>query len=482
MMAKGRIWLAAGALALGAGLAASLAVRFSGTHLGPVHMGGSRRNREPSTERGEEPQGPRVVILGAGFAGLTVARALQRRLAGQARVTLIDRHNYHLFTPMLYQVATWGLDPYDTAYPLRQFVGRAGVSFRKALVTGVDLDRRRVQLGSDGVDYDYLVIALGSTTNFFGNQDAASHALPLKWLEDGVAIRNQVIDMLEQAAETHDADERRALLTFVIVGGGATGVEAAASLADLLHEVIPADYPGIGPEEARVVVIEAEGKLLGHMGESMATSALAHLRSVGVEVRLNTKAQDVTENQVSTSDGRKLATHTILWSTGVRAPQVVSGLDVAHGKGGSLAVDEYLRLRGHPEVFVCGDCCHYEDPATQQAVPLLAQAAVDEGRAVAANLASAIAGAPLRTFHYRSLGEAVSLGRGAGAVRIGANGPVLDGLAGWLGWRVVHLARITSFRNRLATVLDWSVGYLYDLNTTRLELEPVPASARAEPG
>ncbi len=414
--------------------------------------------------------GPRILILGAGFAGLTAAGDLARRLEGRARITLVDRHNYHLFTPLLYQAATCGVDPYDVAYPIREFSGRHHIAFRRGTVTNIDLKARHVQLDNGRLDYDYLVIALGATTNFFGNQEAQQHALPIKSLEDGIAIRNHVVDMLDRANITTDPQARQALLTFVVVGGGATGVETAAALADLLRQVLHDNYPRLDPNQVRVLLIESEGKLLGHMSDRMAEVALRDIRAQGVEVWLNAKARDMADGRVTTEDGRSLASHTVIWTTGVRAAPVVARMDASHGKGGSLAVDSYLQVQEHPGVFAIGDNAHIEDRRTHHGVPLLAQSAVQEAHIAAENLAREIEGQPQQPFEYRSLGDVVSLGHRAGVAEVG--GLVWNGVVGWLLWRVVHLARVTSFRNKLATAIDWTFGYIYNEDITRLEVEP----------
>ncbi len=442
-----------------------------GASVGAYAWARTRSNGHPHVPSN---QGPHVVILGAGFAGLTLAHRLSRRGAGRVRITLVDRHNYHLFTPMLYQAATCGVTPYDVAYPIRQFAGEHGLRFQMGTITGIDLNARRVQLDNGDLGYDYLAIALGSTTNFFHNAGAQQHALPLKWLEDGVAIRHHIIDRLEQALVTSDENAQRELLTFVIVGGGATGVETAASLADLMHEILPRDYPRLNPLRVRVVLIESEGKLLGHMSDEMAQLAQRQLRTLGVEVWLNTRAQEISANQVTTTDGRTIQARTIIWTTGVQAPEVIASLDAPHGKGGSLAVDDYLQVTEHPDVFALGDSAHLENKPTGKPVPLLAAAAVQEGTAVAENIARAIEGQPQVPFHYHSYGEVVSLGHRAGVAEVG--GAVIDGLPGWLAWRAIHLAKITSFRNKLATTLDWSVGYFYNRDIARLEVEPVSGS------
>jgi NADH dehydrogenase len=418
---------------------------------------------------------PRVVVLGGGFAGMTAVKTLAERLGGRAQILLIDRHNYHLFTPMLYEAATCAVAPSDIAYPLRQCTGPHGADFRRATIRGVDFKQRRVLLGDGEVPFDYLVIALGSTASFFGNEAARQHTLALKQLEDGIVIRNRVVDMLEQASTMADPALRTPILTFVVVGGGATGVETAGALADLLQRVMPREYPHLDPRATRVVVVEAAPKLLGHMSSRMADVALRDLRKMGVDVRLNTGATNVTPGQVTLSNGETISAQTIIWAAGVQPPEIIAKLDAPHGPEGSLAVDEYLQVRGYPKVYAIGDSAHVEDGRTHNPVPLLAAAAEQEGRAVGRNIARDIAGRRQFPFRYRDLGNVVSLGHRSGVALIG--GVLIEGFAGWLAWRLVHLARITSFRSKLAAALDWTVDYLYDEDTVRLEVEP---SYRAE--
>jgi NADH dehydrogenase len=457
---KTRTWFILAAAA-GVGVAGALRSRNGGS-------------RDGETQRGSLPPaetaGPRVVVLGGGFAGISAVRELRHRLGAGARITLVDRHNYHLFTPMLYEVAVWGLDPYDTAFPLREFTPRLGVTFRRGMVTGVDFAARRVALDDGVLDYDYLVIALGTATNFFGNGGAERYSYPIKWLEDGISISNKIIDRLEQATVEPDPQKRQALLTFVIVGGGATGTESAAALRDMLSHVLGRDYPNIDPHEARVIVLEMLDRLLGNMEPRMGDIALRELRNMGVEVWLGQKAKDVSPDNITLEDGRVIPTCTVLWTTGVRAPDVVGQFDLPHGKGGSIAVDQYLQVPGRPGVYAVGDNAHFEDPDSHQAAPLLAQAAIQEGKAAARNIALQIQGQPQELFHYRSLGDALSLGRWHGI--IAERGLVIDGLVGWAGWRLIHLVRITSMRDKLATLLDWSMGYFYSLTTTRFDVRP----------
>ncbi len=421
----------------------------------------SRRVSLPSTGR-------HIVILGGGFGGLSAASKLIELVGDQVRITLIDQHNYHLFTPMLYQVATCGVVPYDVAIPLRSFTGPRGIRFRRALIQRMDFKKKAVQTDSGEITYDYLIIALGSTTNYFGNESAREHTLPLKSLEGGVAIRNHVIDCLEQASQITNKDDQKKLLTFVVIGGGATGVETAGALADAVPHLIARGYPTLNRNASRVILIEAGSKLLGHMNPQMAQIALRELKNTGVEVWLNTKAKNVNSGEVQAEDGRLISAGTIIWATGIRACDVVSEMKADHGKGGSITVNECLQLPTQHDVFAIGD--NAAAKSGNGPVPALAAAAMQEGHSTAMNIVRMLQNKTPLPFRYKDLGSVVSIGHRVGVAEIA--GRVIGGFSGWFAWRVVHLARITSFRNKLATVLDWSTGYFYDVDTARFDVEP----------
>jgi len=413
--------------------------------------------------------GTRVVILGAGFGGLAAAAKLSK-FAKHLQITLVDRHNYHLFTPMLYQAATCGIVPYDAAIPVREWSGRNGIIFRRGTVHSIDLEKSEVQIEDVELAYDYLILALGSTTNFLGNRSAQSNALPLKTLEDGIVVRNQIIDTLERAAATNDQAERRQLLTYVVVGGGATGVETAGALAGLLRQLVARDYPTLRRDPWKVIVFDSAPKLLGYMSPEMSSVALGELKDAGVDIRLNTKAAEVTPEYVTTESGERVSTRTVVWATGVRAAEIAAHLPTEHGHGNSIAVDEYLHIKGCKRAYAIGDNTQFIDTKTNEPVPLLAAAAMQEGEAAAENILRRLRGRPEKSFRYRDLGNVVSVGTRSGVAQFGSK--VIGGFAGWLMWRVVHLARITNIRNQLATALDWTTAYFYDVDTTRLEVQP----------
>ncbi|HET9791821.1 MAG TPA: NAD(P)/FAD-dependent oxidoreductase [Candidatus Angelobacter sp.] len=418
----------------------------------PVHTGGAR-----------------VVILGAGFGGLAAASKLSKS-GNDLRITLVDRHNYHLFTPMLYQAATCGIVPYDAAIPVRNWSGRNHIIFRNGTVRAIDLDKSIVHVEDVELAYDYLIVALGSTTNFFGNQSAQSNALALKTLEDGLVVRNHIIDTLERAAAINDVQERRELLTYVVVGGGATGVETAGALAGLLRQVLATDYPTLSGQHWNVIILDAAPKLLGHMSQEMSSAALSELKNAGVDVRLNTKAKEVTSEYVATDSGERIRARTVVWATGVRAAELAASLSTEHGRGGSIAVDECLHIKGREYAYAIGDNAQFVNSKTNEPVPLLAATAMQQGEAAAKNIIRRLRGRPEKSFQYHNLGNVVSVGTRTGVAQFG--GKVIVGFAGWLAWRVVHLARITNMRNQLATALDWTTAYFYDVDTARLLVQP----------
>lgn len=410
--------------------------------------------------------GPSVVILGAGFAGLTAARTLARELRpDEATITLVDRNNYHLFTPLLFQIATCGVDPWHTAQPVREIVRGSGIVFRQSRVRDIDLAARRVQLDDGTLAYDYLLIALGSTTSFFHETSAREHALALKTIPEALAIRERILAACERAATLPDGDERRKLLTFVVVGGGATGTELTASLADLLYHVLPPQYPQLDFGQARLMMVESEPRPIPTLTPRLGQAALARLRRQGVEVWLKTKAREIGADSVTLDDGRTIATATPIWATGVRASEVAAKLDTSHGKGGAITVNAYLQLAGHPNVYAAGDNAAVSLPGDQHA-PLLAWAANQAGTAAARNIVRALRDEQPAPFQLHSLGSAVSLGRNHGAAQVG---PVaVEGFAGWLAWRAIHLAKISTFRSKLGLALDWSYAYTFHRDTARL--------------
>lgn len=403
---------------------------------------------------------PRVVIVGAGFGGLSVARGL----AGAPVDTLVlDRANYHLFTPLLYQVATAGLGPEEIAQPIRAILRPIGnARFRMAEVSGVDLSGRQVLLGHDSVDYDVLVLAAGSTSNYFGLESAM--ALGLKDIPEGLALRNHILTQFERAAWEQEPAQRQALLTFVIVGGGPTGVEMAGALAELMQVILRRDMPALVADTPRVILLEATDHILSTFREHLQREAMAELRRKAVDVRLGAAVASMQSDRVVLADGSIVPTHTVVWAAGVRAAGLARAVATEAGAGGRLRVDAYLRLPGHPEVYAIGDIA----AVTQGGVvlPMLAPVAMQAGSHVADAIRRTLAGRPPAPFRYRSHGTMATIGRSAAVAQIGPLG--IAGFAAWVAWLALHLIWLIGFRNRLAVLINWGWDYLFYERANRL--------------
>jgi NADH dehydrogenase len=396
----------------------------------------------------------RVVIVGAGFGGLQCAK----KLGGEpVDVTIVDRQNYHLFTPLLYQVASCLLNPSEITAPVRKvFRDSPNVRYRQGDVIDVDLDAQEVHL-ADGetLHYDELVLATGSTTNFYGNDAVADRALGLKDLGQALELRNHVLGCLEQAAATTDPKERRRLLTFCIIGGGPTGVEYAGALAELVRLVLPHEYPEFPPSDVRIVLLEGGDRLLPTFKKPLSRYARRQLEQLGVDVRTDTLVASADDDGVRTHDGTELVTATIVWTAGVR-PAVVDhnpGL-TRTTKQDRLAVDDHLRILGAQHAWAIGDVAAAPDRHGNP-LPMLSPPAMQAGRYVARQI---LRGGSRRRFHYFDKGTMATIGRRAAVAQIG---PVqFTGLIGWMAWLVVHLYYLIGFENRLRVVMRWSWYYL----------------------
>ncbi len=412
---------------------------------------------EHSTQRRPPRTRPRVLIVGAGFGGLEAAKRLQRL---PVDVTLVDRHNYHTFTPLLYQVATAGLEPDEIAHAVRPILGRSrNVRFRVTDVSAVDLDARFVQTSAGQLAYDYLILAAGSTSNFFGIDTLRRQALGLKDIDEALALRNHVLRRFEEAAWEHDAARRATLLTFVVVGGGPTGVEFAGALHELIQHTLPHDFPGQDLAPARVILIEAADSLLSTFRPRLRRYALRVLRTKGVDVRLNTAVESLDGDRLRLRGGGELRTGTVMWAAGVRAADLAQGVPAPKGKSGRLDVDACLRVKGHPEVYCVGDMSGAS--ADGQPLPMLAQVALQGAACAVGNIARELRGAPPLPFVYRDKGTMATIGRNAAVAQIGPLS--FTGFIAWLMWLALHIVTLIGFRNRVLVLVNWSWNYLtYD--------------------
>lgn len=393
---------------------------------------------------------PHVVILGGGFGGLYAAKALKRV---PVRLTLLDRHNYHLFQPLLYQVATAALNPSDIAYPIRAiFSHQKNTNVILGEATAIDLAKKLIKLADGEVAYDYLIVATGATHSYFGHQEWEIAAPGLKSIEDALEIRRRVLLAFEAAERETDPDVQKAWLTFVIVGGGPTGVELAGALTEIARHTMIRDFRRIDPSQARVILVEGKDRVLPSYPPDLSRKAEKQLRELGVEVITNGMVTSVDEDRVRIGDTLMHA-HTVLWAAGVQASPLARSLGVPLDRAGRVLVNDDLTVPGHPEVFVIGDLAALKVP-----VPGVAPAAMQEGTHAARNIERALGGQPLRRFEYWDKGSLATIGRAAGVAEFGRIH--VSGFLAWFLWLTIHVFFLIGFRNRVLVMLQWAWAYV----------------------
>lgn len=415
---------------------------------------------------------PHVVILGAGFAGLQAAKVLRDE---PVNVTIIDRHNYHLFQPLLYQVATSALEPADIAGPIRQIVHAPNIEVLIGDVVGVDPVRKSVQLHDRELSYDHLILATGSTHTYFGHDEWSKHAPGLKTLEDAVEIRRRVIAAFEAAERSTDPQTQREWLTFVVVGGGPTGVELAGALAEIAHQARHHDFQHIDPRRARVVLVEGLPRVLTAYSEKLSQSARRSLERLGVEVRTGTMVSDMGESCVMAGDER-IDARTVLWGAGVAASPVGRSLGVDVDKVGRVRVTPELSVPEHPEVYVVGDLAAFEQDG--KPLPGLAPVAMAQGKHAARNILHAVNKQERKPFRYWDRGSFAVIGRGA-AVGVAFKRFQLSGYFAWLAWLAIHLTFLVGFRNRIAVLFNWAYVYFTRRRHAQILIGRTPADDAA---
>jgi NADH:ubiquinone reductase (H+-translocating) len=423
---------------------------------------------------------PHIIIIGGGFAGLYTARGLRHV---EADITLLDRHNYHLFQPLLYQVATAGLNPSDIAAPIRSILRQQkNVSVLLGEAVSVDVLKKHVHL-ADGatLTYDHLVIATGATHSYFDHPEWEAFAPGLKSIDDALEIRRRVLLAFEAAERSNDAAERDALLTFVIIGAGPTGVELAGALSEIARQTMVRDFRSINPESARVILIEGRDRVLPPYPPELSEKARLQLVELGVDVITGALVTDVSDREVRIGE-RVIPTRTVLWGAGVQASPLAKSLGVPLDRAGRVLVEPDLTIPGHPDVFVLGDLA-----AVQQYdgsfVPGVAPAAIQEGQHTALNLERAVEGQPLRAFKYNDKGSLATIGRAAAVADFGKLR--FGGFLAWMAWLVIHIFFLIGFRNRFLVITQWAWAYLTYQRGARLitgtDRRP-PAAGAAGPG
>lgn len=405
-----------------------------------------------------------MVIVGAGFGGLWAAKALRD---ADVAVEIIDRHNFHTFFPLLYQVAAAELAPGDISHPVRKIIRRQkNARFTLAEVQGIDLEAGELATSAGARPFDYLVIATGSTTAYFGVQGAEEHAFPLRTLEDAVELRNHLLRRFE-TAEQLPPDSRRSEMTFVIVGGGPTGVEFAGAVQELINGPLPGDHPRLAMADARVVLVEASDRLLSVYPEKLSSYAKRRLERKGVEVLLGARVEHVDETGVDLAEADRLESKTVVWTAGVGGPADLASWGLPTGRGDRAMVDPELSVAGAANVYVVGDSSQPEEAAA----PMVAQNATQQGTLAAQNILAAIAGRDRAAYQYRDLGNMAVIGRNAAVVHLFSK-IAFKGYLAWLMWLALHLAKLIGFRNRIAALLSWAGDYLFRDRPARLITEP----------
>lgn len=421
---------------------------------------------------------PRIVIVGGGFAGLSLARTLSGK---QFQVVLIDKHNYHTFQPLLYQVATAGLEPDAIAFPLRKiFKKHNNFFFRMAVVKNVVADKNTLETSIGNIAYDHLIIATGSKTNYFGIEGMEEQSMAMKTVPEALNLRSLILQNFEKALLTADLAKQRSLMSFVIIGAGPTGVELAGALGELKTHVLAKDYPDLDLRTMQIHLIEAAPRVLAPMNPVSSAKAAQYLKDLEVHIWLDTAVKDVQGNKVITNKGKVFETDNIIWTAGV-VGAAIGGVDEALTRPNRIEVNEYNQVKGHTNIFAIGDVAQMNTPDTPKGHPMLAQVAIQQGKLLAKNIVKLSQGKPLKPFKYKDLGSMATIGRNRAVVELPRF--KFQGLFAWYVWMFVHLVSLVGFRNRVIVLVNWVWNYVNYDRGIRLIIRPFrkkPVSSNME--
>lgn len=402
----------------------------------------------------------RIVVVGGGFAGLELVNRLRK---SNYQIVLIDQNNFHQFLPLIYQVATAGLEPSSISFPFRKlFHNRQNFYFRMAEVRAVNIKDKIIQTSIGKLNYDYLVLAAGTISNYFGNKDLQEKSISMKTLQEALGLRNTLLSNFERALTCATQQERNELLNVVIVGGGATGVEIAGAIAEMKRYVFPKDYPDMDPESLKINLIEASPRLLGGMSEKASSNAYQYLIDMGVDIKLNTRLETYTQNMAHLDTGEKIATRSLIWVSGVSATPIQHIQGDFLGRGNRIIVDEYNQVKNIDCVFCIGDqCIQTTDGNYKNGHPQLAQVAIQQARNLAQNFKNKSKGKPFQPFSYTDLGAMATVGRKRAVADL--KNFKIGGWFAWLLWLVIHLKSILGVRNKVLVLINWMWNYFtYD--------------------
>ncbi|WP_207431508.1 NAD(P)/FAD-dependent oxidoreductase [Sabulibacter ruber] len=406
---------------------------------------------------------PKVVIIGGGFAGLELVKSLRN---AEVQVILIDKQNYHTFQPLMYQVATSGIEADSIVHPFRKvFESQKNFYFRMAEVQCIDTQQRLVETSIGLIRYDYLVIATGATTNYFGDAQMEKNAIAMKSIDDAISLRNTILDNFERALQLDDEEQLNSLMDYVIVGGGATGVELAGALTELRKHVFPKDYPELDFKSMDIHLIQSGGELLKGMSPEASKKSLQFLEEMGVKIWLNRRVKSYDGYTVTLDNGETLITRTLIWAAGVTGNPVKGLRPESILKGNRLKVDVYNRVEGYDNIFAIGDVAAMITPENPQGHPMLAQPAIQQGKLLGKNLVNLHHGKPLTPFVYKDQGAMATIGRNKAVadLKLFKKDIRSQGFFAWLIWMFIHLISIVGFRNRLVVMTNWFWNYFtYD--------------------